>query len=77
MNVTGTHVAGGGLGAIVAVILAALDKKIGLHLTDGESASLALGLVAVGVGVGHAFRTLYNLGIGPFLNHLAHGGKTK
>jgi hypothetical protein len=77
VNVTGSHVAGGGVGAIVGVILAALDKKVGLHLTDGEAASLSIALAGVGAGVGHAARRLYETGLGPFFGHLLHGKATR
>lgn len=50
----GSHVAGGGLGALLGVALAALGPKIGLHLTDADAASLGVAGAGVGVAIGHA-----------------------
>lgn len=54
MNVTASHAAGGSLGGIAAVVLAALGTRIGLHLSDADSAGLAIGLLGVGAAIGHA-----------------------
>lgn len=50
----GGHVAGGGLGAIAGVAIAALGKKIGLDLTTAEAAQLGIATMAVGIAIGHA-----------------------
>lgn len=68
MNVTGAHVAGGGIGAMLGIGLAALGKKIGLHMTTDEAASTSLQLAVVGVGVGHFLSKAWNgVGILPAL----------
>jgi hypothetical protein len=77
VNVTGSHVAGGTTGAIVAVILAALDKKIGLNLTDAEAASFALALASVGAALGHAVGKAWNgVGLLPALRRGFLGAKS-
>lgn len=51
----GSHVAGGGLGAVLGVVLASLNTRLGLHLTTADAASLAVGATGVGLAFGHAF----------------------
>lgn len=51
----GSHVAGGGFGALIGVVLASLGTKIGLRLDDATAALLGTGCVAAGLAVGHAF----------------------
>jgi hypothetical protein len=50
----GGHVAGSSAGAIIGIALAALDTKIGLHLTTADAATVAVAVAAVGLGIGHA-----------------------
>ena len=65
-----SHVAGSGLGGILAVVLAALGSRIGLHLTDADSAALAIALAGAGAGVAHGF---WNVGLVPIGRRLVHG----
>lgn len=51
----GSHIAGGGAGALLGIILAALGSKIGLTLDDTTAAALGTAGAAFGVMVGHAF----------------------
>lgn len=48
-----SHIAGGGLGAIVGAIIVALGQRIGLDLTNFDSAVLGAAAIAVGAGVFH------------------------
>lgn len=76
MNVTGSHVAGGGFGAIVGVGLAALGKKINLELTTAEAASFGIAVTSVGVAVGHALGKAWGgPGIFPALHRGLFGAK--
>lgn len=73
----GSHVAGGGLGALLGIILAALGKKIGLSLDDTTAAALGTAGAAVGLAVGHAFGKAWNgAGIIPSLSRGIFGAKT-
>lgn len=51
----GSHVAGGGLGAIVGTAIAALGSKIGLQLDETTAAGLGIAGLTLGLGIGHAF----------------------
>lgn len=66
---TGSHIAGGGLGALVGVILAALGAKIGLHLDDTTAAALAAVCLSAGLGLGHAIGQYGIAGIAHVLWH--------
>jgi hypothetical protein len=54
LEVNGSHVAGGGVGAILGVALAGLGKKVGLELTDADAATLGVACAGIGIAVGHA-----------------------
>jgi hypothetical protein len=72
----GSHVAGGGLGALLGIILASLGSKVGLHLDDATAALLGTGCVAVGLAVGHAFGKAWSgPGVFPALHRGFYGPK--
>lgn len=50
----GSHVAGAGFGAILGTVLVALGTRIGLDLTNVDSAALGMGCVGAFLGIGHA-----------------------
>lgn len=50
----GSHVAGGGFGAIVGAVLVALGTRIGLDLTGYDAATLGMATLAAGLALGHA-----------------------
>lgn len=50
----GSHVAGAGFGAILGTVLVALGTRIGLDLTNVDSATLGIACVGAFLGVGHA-----------------------
>jgi hypothetical protein len=50
----GSHIAGGGIGALLGVVLAALGKKIGLQLDETTAAAIGVAGAATGVAIGHA-----------------------
>lgn len=50
----GSHIAGAGFGAIVGAVLVSLGGRIGLDLTNFDSATLGMAAIAAGVGVFHA-----------------------
>lgn len=51
----GSHIAGGGFGALLGVALAALGNRIGLQLDETTAATIGAAGAAAGVAVGHAF----------------------
>lgn len=66
---TGSHIAGGSVGAIVGTILVSLGGRIGLDLTNFDSAALGMAAVGLGIGVGHAIRDYGLLGVAGILLH--------
>lgn len=64
-----SHIAGGGLGALAGVILAALGAKIGLHLDDTTAAALGAGCLSAGVALGHAIGEYGLAGIAAVIVH--------
>lgn len=50
----GSHVAGAGFGALIGAVLVSLGGRIGLDLTNFDSATLGIAAVAAGTAVGHA-----------------------
>lgn len=50
---TGSHVAGAGIGAIVGTVLVALGTRIGLDLTNVDAAVIGGAAIAVGAGALH------------------------
>lgn len=68
-----SHIAGGGLGALAGVILAALGAKIGLHLDDTTAAALGAGCLSAGVALGHA---IGEYGLAGIAAVIVHGRKT-
>lgn len=67
----GSHVAGGGIGALLGVVLASLGNRIGLNLDPTTAAALGAAAGAVGVAVGHAFGKAWS---GPGIFPALHRG---
>jgi hypothetical protein len=67
----GSHVAGGGLGALLGIVLASLGGRIGLHLDDATAAALGTAGVGVGLAFGHAFGSAWT---GPGVLPALHRG---
>jgi hypothetical protein len=65
----GTHIAGAGIGAIVGAVLVALGTRIGLDLTNVDSATLGITCVGAFTGIGHAIGSVGLIGIGNVLLH--------
>lgn len=61
---TGSHIAGAGIGALVGAILVSLGTRIGLDLTNLDAATLGMAAVGVFLGIGHAIGEYGLLGIG-------------
>lgn len=71
-----SHVAGAGLGAIAGAILVALGSRIGLDLTNFDSAVLGTTALGVGAGVFHVFGKAWSgAGIFPSLRRGLFGAK--
>lgn len=66
---TGSHIAGAGVGALVGAILVSLGTRIGLDLTNFDSAALGMAAVGAFTGVGHAVGEYGLVGIGAVLLH--------
>lgn len=52
---SGSHVAGLGVGGLLGIVIAALGSKIGIQLDDTTAAALGGAGAAAGVAFGHAF----------------------
>lgn len=70
----GSHIAGGGVGGLVGVIVAALDTRIGLHLSPADAGTLVLGTLAAGAAVFHVLgRAGSTVGVFPALRRFLFG----
>lgn len=65
----GSHVAGAGIGAIVGATLVALGNKIGLNLTNLDSATLGMAAIGAFVGLAHGIGKYGLAGLGGILLH--------
>lgn len=55
----GAHVAGGGLGALLGLVVAtALRRYAGWHVSDADASLIGSAAVAAGAGLGHVWTTV-------------------
>lgn len=71
-----SHVTGGALGALAAIVTVGLLRHYGASSIDPTEATAAAGAaIGAGVAVAHA---VWNIGLGPIINRVLHGpGKTQ
>lgn len=73
---SGSHVAGLGLGGLLGIVIAALGSKIGIQLDETTAAALGGAGAAFGVAFGHAFGKAWDgAGIIPSLRRGFLGAK--
>lgn len=72
----GSHIAGGGLGALLGIILSALGGRVGLKLDDTTAATIAAGCITLGLAIGHALgKAWQGAGVFPSLRRGLFGAK--
>lgn len=66
-----SHVTGGTLGGLAAIIVVGLLRHFGVSSIDPtEAAAVAAAAMAGGVAVAHA---VWNIGLGPIFSRIVHG----
>lgn len=66
-----SHVTGGTLGGLVAVVVVGVLRHYGVSSIDPTEA-VALGVAAAGAGVAFA-HAVWNTGLGPIFSRIVHG----